>query len=168
MSFEAFVRAIASPDLERVARHWHEVRGARQLPGWDDIRPSRIVAQLPNIWAYRYDRAADAFIGRLAGDRIERIFEKSLRGTPMVDMYPPADYPRLFARSKRVMCEPALFRGDGLVFNHLGRFGMGERIIMPLADDSVTGDGIFGATVYIPVRDATVEGDRENETWFAL
>ena len=134
--------------------------------GLDDLRPSQIGAQLPNIWAYRYDRATDAFIGRLAGDRIVRIFEKSFRGTPMVDLYPPSDYARLFARTKRVICEPAFFRSEGLVFNHLDRFGVGERIMMPLADDGITGDGILGATVYEPVRDGS--GGRENESWFAL
>jgi hypothetical protein len=148
MSFEAFERAIELPALRAVAHHWHEARGTRRLPGWSDIKPAAIAAQLPIVWAYRYDRESDSFTGRLAGEHIVAIFGKSIRGLPMTEAYPKEEYPALFARSKRVVVEPAFMRGHGVVFRHLGRNGLGERIVMPLADDGVTGDGILGATEY--------------------
>jgi hypothetical protein len=162
------VQSIASPELTRVAQHWNNVRGSRAMPGWYDIRPSQITAQLPIIWTYKYDRTTDTFTGRLAGDLIEHVFGKSIRGTPMTEMYPEKDFPRLFARSKRVVCEPAFYRGEGMVFKHVDHYGHGERIILPLADDGILGDGIFGATVYKSISGTPAEDIPENETWFPL
>ena len=66
----------------------------------------------------------------------------------MAELYPAGDYGRLFERLKRVVCEPAFFRGEGMVFAHLDRYGQGERIVLPMTKDGATGDGIFGATEY--------------------
>ena len=170
MSFEAFELAIVSPALKTVARHWNETRGARVLPGWSDIRPGAIAPQLSIVWSYRYERETDSFIGRLAGERIEAIFGKSMRGLPMKQAYPEDEFPELFARSKRVLQEPSLMRGHGVVFRHLHRYGTGERIIMPLGEDGVTGDGIFGATEYNVAAEATRRIHSAGETieWYAL
>jgi hypothetical protein len=168
MSFGDFFSRIASSELQNVARHWNKVRGARAMPGWRDIQPSQIAAQLPLIWVYRYDRNTDLFTGRLAGDQIEQIFGKSFRGTPMKDIYPAGEYPWLFARAKRVVCEPSLFLGSGMVFRHVERIGKGERIMLPLADDGADGDGVLGATVYEPRRSAPAEDAPEIEQWFAI
>ena len=168
MGFQDFIQSIVSPELIRVAQHWNAARASRAMPGWNDIRPSQIAVLLPIIWTYKYDRITDSFTGRLAGDLIEHIFGKSFRGKPMAEMYPEKDYPRLFARSKRVVCEPAFYRGEGMVFKHVDHYGHGERIIMPLADDGILGDGIFGATVYKSISGAPADDAQENETWFPL
>jgi hypothetical protein len=168
MSFDNFLQSIASPDLKCVACYWNEARKGRAITGWHDIHPAQIAAQLPKIWVYRYNREADLFTGRLAGYHIEQIFGKSFRGTPMTELYPKEDYPRLFARAKRVTCEPALFRSKGTVFKHVDRFGEGERIMMPLADDGILGDGVFGATTYQSHRGRPDDDAREDETWFTL
>ena len=101
------------------------------------------------------------------------IFGRSLRGVPMTDIYPANEYPALFARAtKRVVLEPIFMRGHGLVFRHLNRYGTGERIMLPLADDGENGDGMIGATeeysvmVSEPTRELLAAG--EVEEWFAL
>jgi hypothetical protein len=171
MSFAAFESAIVSPDLLQVARHWRAACGARRMPAWRDIRPAAIVAQLPIIWSYKFDAASDAFTGRLAGDKITAIFGHSFRGAAMKDLFPAQEYQRAFTRHKRVVAEPAFFHGTGLVFAHLGRHGVGERIILPLAEDGEHGDGIVGATKYNmatgePSADLARGGEREE--WFPL
>jgi hypothetical protein len=170
MSFHDLERAAATPALKAVARHWNDARGSRRMPAWADIKPSAIAAQLAIIWSYKYDRATDTFTGRLAGEKITAIFGKSLRGVSMADVYPPDQYPALFTRSKRVVMEPAFMRGHGLVFRHLGRYGTGERIMLPLADDGEHGDGILGATEYSITAEPTHEQLTvgEIEEWFAL
>ena len=168
MGFDAFFSSIISQDLRKVAQHWHDARAMRPMPGWKDIRPSAIATQLPLIWVYRYDRATDTFVGRLAGDSIEQVFGKSFRGTPMKDIYPEADYPRLFARARRVTCEPAFYRGTGTVFRHVDRYGEGERIMLPLSDDGVQGDGLLGATIYDSYRGVPSDRAVETEAWFAF
>ncbi len=168
MSFRTFEQAIVSSVLRHVAQHWNDVRGSRAMPGWSDIRPSHIAAELSIIWSYRYDRATDVFTGRLAGEQIEKIFGRTFRGTPMSELYSEKDFSKLFARSKRVVCEPALYRGQGMVFRHLDRYGHGERIIMPLASDGTLGDGILGATQYHSFVGAPALDPPEHKDWFSL
>jgi hypothetical protein len=170
MSFEAFERAIVSDELKSVARHWNEARGTHKMPAWVDIKPNAIAAQLPIVWAYKYDPATDSFTGRLAGERITAIFGKSIRGLPMTDAYPGSEYPALFARTKRVVVEPAFMRGHGIVFRHLNRTGTGERIVLPLADNGEQGDGVIGATEYSLTAEPTREELAAGEIleWFAL
>ncbi|MGD0189637.1 MAG: PAS domain-containing protein [Rhizomicrobium sp.] len=170
MSFTDFERAVATPALKAVVRHWNDVRGARRMPAWADIKPSAIGPQLAIIWSYKYDPVTDTFTSRLAGEKITAIFGKSLRGVPMTDIYPKDQYPALFARTKRVVLEPVLMRGHGLVFRHLGRYGTGERVMLPLGGDGKHGDGMLGATEYSitaePTREQLATG--EIEEWFAF
>jgi hypothetical protein len=168
MSYSEFLASIKSPDLLGIAEYWNAARHRLPMPGWGDIRPSKIAPQLCNIWVYRYDRAEDAFTGRLAGDRIEMLFGKSFRGTPMSELYPSQDYPRLFARAKRVVCDPALYHGDGMVFRHLSKTSRGERIMLPLAGDGTNGDGVLGATIYQTASGLPATDTPEDEHWFAL
>ena len=168
MCFEAFERTIRSSALKKVAAHWFEARGAKSMPGWGDIRPSKITAQLPIIWSYVYDADGDAFTGRIAGSKIETIFGKTLRGMPMRELYPAEHFDRLFERSKRVVCEPALYRGEGMVFRHLDHVGYGERITLPLARDGMHGDGLFGATDYQSFRTIQTDELPETDDWFEL
>lgn len=168
MSFDAFLGSIASERLRNVALHWQAARDSHLLPAWSDIRPSAIAAELSLIWAYKYDRAADSFTGRLAGDSIEQIVGKSFRGTPMSVLYDHYDYSVFFQRCKRVVCEPTLMRSEGTVFQHVERYGLGERIIMPLADDGIRGDGLFGATVYDMFLGTPNDPNDETASWFAL
>jgi len=165
MTFQAFEQSVAAEPLKRVVRHWNEVRHDRAVPEWNAIRPSALAAQLSIIWSWKYDPVSDQFTGRLAGDAIEAIFGRSLRGAAMTDVFRPSEYGRLFARHKRVATEPALFRGTGLVFHHIERYGTGERVILPMSD------GIFGATVYEASAGPLPPGVAaagEQEEWFAL
>ena len=171
MSSEAFIAAINSAALQRVVRHWLDIRRDRLLPGWNDIRPAAIRAQLSIVWSWKFDRATNEFTGRLAGERIQSVFGTNFRTAKMADVFSGHDYPRIFARHKRVLTMPEFFCGHGLVFWHLDRFDIGERIILPLADDGLNGDGIIGATDFvsnygIPPDSVVLTG--ETEQWFAL
>jgi hypothetical protein len=144
--FLAFVGSIVSPALKQVALHWNEARDGRKMPAWSDIKPSAIKAQLPIVWAYKYDAQKDEFIGRLAGDQIVSIFGKSFRGLPLSDAHPAEAFAWIFALLKKVVSEPALYQYDGRVFSQLNRYGAGERIMLPLSADGRESDGILGAT----------------------
>lgn len=148
MSFEAFLSRIDDPALRRVAAHWQAVRGDRRLPAWKNIDPLAIARDLPIVWSWQYDRGTDRFTGRLSGEEINKAFGRSLRGVPMQDFFKDWEYEKIFARHRRVVTEPCFAHGRGPVFIHARRYGDGERIILPLADDGENGDGIIGATVY--------------------
>ena len=168
MSFQAFEQAISSPALKHVACHWNEVRGPNKMPPWKSINPRTISAQLPLIWSFKYNRATNTFIGRLSGDQIDRIYARNIKGVPMSELPPAADYARLFERTKRVVCEPAFFKGDGMVFSHLDRYGQGERIMLPIGADGLTGDGVLGATIYQTMLGRSKGHHSEDESWFSL
>ena len=168
MSFAAFEQCIESPSLKRVAQRWRDARGARILPSWRNLRLSKIEKLMPIIWSYRYDPVTDKFTGRQAGANIEQIFGKRFAGTPMEELYPPKDYPRLFARAKRVVCIPEFYRGAGVIFDHLDHWGHGERIMLPLASDGVHGDGVLGATVYDFFLGEREEPVSHSDDWFPL
>lgn len=140
--------AFQSLQLHRLLDHWSGLRRGRLMPAWRDIDPIALAPILPHVWSWKYDRTRDAFTGRLAGDRITAIVGRSLRQVPMADYFTPADYPRIFGRLKRVVSEPAIVLQCGLVFQHEGHQGFGERLILPLADDGEQGDGIIGITTY--------------------
>jgi hypothetical protein len=173
MSFDQFLQVIIHPALRAVALHWNSARRDRLMPGWRDIDPAAIAPFLAIIWSWKYDRSTDRFVGRLAGEEINASFGKSLRGVPMEEFFANWRYDMIFARHKRVVAEPALAHGIGRVFSHANRHGTGERIIMPLADDGMHGDGILGATVYEagsarPAGTAPIDPETERVQFFPL
>lgn len=168
MSFTAFHSTITSPALAEVAQHWQEARGNQPMPSWKDISPSRIARQLSIIWFYDYDPASDSFTGRLAGSRIEQKFGYKFKGLAMQSLYEPVVYQLLFARYKRVVWEPKLYKGEGGSHIHEDRAGSGERIILPLASDHVHADGIMGATDYRTSALPAMEPGFEHDRWFSL
>lgn len=151
MSFQALHESIISDDLRVVARNWQTARGRRYMPAWRDIDPVPLGLQLRYIWAWKYDRAAETFTGRLAGEDIAAIFGKPLHGARMEDYFPPEIYRLFFPWMHRVVTEPIFARGSGLIYRRLGRNFAGERIILPLAEDGIHGDGVIGASFYNPV-----------------
>ena len=148
MSFGDFLASIEHPRLRAIAAYWDRARRDRLMPAWADLDPIELRENLPIVWAWKYDRATERFTGRLAGEEINEVFGKSLRGADMAEFFKSFDFPKIFARHRRVVTEPCFAHGSGQVFAHARRVGLGERIIMPLAEDGVHGDGLFGATLY--------------------
>jgi len=145
--FQNFLARIEAPALSAVARHWGDARAGHRMPAWRDIDPLKIVPYLPIVWSWRYDRQNDRFIGRLAGDAITRAFGRSLRGADLQSFFGET-YPIVHDRYLRILSEPCFSRDSGAVFRHVNGVGVGERVILPLADDHQNGDGVFGATTY--------------------
>lgn len=170
-AFAQFEGAIVSADLKEVARYWHAVCLGNRLPSWSDIRPAAIKTQLRIIWSYDYDAALDDFIGRLAGVAITGITKEAFKGARLSLLRPSDKYPRALPRARRVVKEPALYRGHGLVYKTDDIGGFGERIVMPLRSAGNVPAGIFGATAFKSVIDwahAPSVSDKEDETWVSL
>jgi hypothetical protein len=148
VEFETFCASITSPTVKVVARHWNAARGAQPLPSWDQIKAADLVKQLPIVWSYNFDRTVGQFRGHLAGERISQIFGKNFRGISLEEVHPAESVEWIKAIFMRVVREPAVYRSAGRVFKQLDRYGVGERIILPLATDGFTGDGLLGVTDY--------------------
>jgi hypothetical protein len=166
-----FYASISSASLQAVVAHWLEVRANNPLPSWNDLRPAALSRHLPIIWSYKYDRASRTFTGRLAGDRIARLFGKNFRGIPLIEAHAPSAISTIHAGLSRVVLEPAAHRGWGHVIQQGSNFGAGERIMLPLASDHHHADEVFGATEYtFPLLDihAPTMSISEHEEWFSL
>lgn len=171
MDFDQFSQSIGSPALRAVMLHWNAARGGKKMPAWEDLDPKAMVPQLPLVWAYRFERETGEFIGRLAGEKIAQAYGKSFRGLTLAEIHTsPERYGQARALLTRVIQEPAIFRGRGRVYQLQGEFQTGERIILPLAGDGASGDGVFGATETgtVPVMNQPVQGYYDAGDWFSL
>ena len=169
-ALDSLAASIHSHNLKAVFAHWVEAKGAHAMPSWEQLSPARIAHQLPLIWAYRYDWEADKFLGRLAGDKICQIFGKNIRGLRLDEIFPPDAVDWTHRLYQRVVQEPALYHSRGAVFSHLKRWGIGERVILPLSSDGIVGDGLLGVTDYRYPHPAAGEAAAiaETERWFSL
>ena len=170
-AFAQFESSIASSDLKEVARYWRGLCSADRLPSWNEIRPAAIKTQLRIIWSYDYDPTLDDFIGRLAGVAITGLMKKQFKGARLSEIRPGDKYPRSLERAKRVLKEPALYRGYGLVYKTDDIGGIGERIVMPLRSAGNVPAGIFGASAFKSIIDwanSPSVSDKEDESWFSL
>jgi hypothetical protein len=113
MSVSEFLQRIEHEQLREVANHWNAARRGRLMPAWGDIEPLAIAPHLPIVWAWKYNRAADRFTGRLAGEEINAAFGKSLRGVDMAEFFQDFHYDEIFARHRRVVTEPCCAHGYG-------------------------------------------------------
>lgn len=170
--FGLYLDQIQSEKLRAVAQAWDQARRGRTMPSFRDLRPAAIAAHLPIIWVYAYDREDGRFTGRLAGERIAQSFGKNFRGIALHDVHPAHTLDRVHAAMSRVVLEPGCYRNHGALFRKAGRTGMGERIMLPLADDGVHGDGVLGASDYdlpgVSAVSGPVELISEDERWFLL
>ena len=146
--FQTLDAAIQSPALKTVFAHWLDVRGDRALPAWRNIDAVAIGKYLPMVWAWRFDFAQGTFIGRLAGEEIVAVLGKEIRGRPLEQCFPANAVQLVLDRYKAVMVGPRIMHTTGQVYLRTGRHGIGERIVLPLGDDGVNGDGVLGATEY--------------------
>lgn len=167
---EKALQTISSQSLREVLLYWDSLRRGRPLPGWRDIDPVDLRRHLPIVWSWKFDRAADLFTGRLAGEAITAVFGESLRNRTLEDFFKDRSYEDIRKQFRRVVDEPALYVGRGAVFDYAGRYGSGERIIMPLADDGTHADGLLGATTYAFAKpsDPAMPQSRELIQFFPL
>jgi hypothetical protein len=170
MSFQSFLASIKSNKLRAVACHWHDARGNNDTPSFSALRPRVLAKQLPIIWCYQYDDTRSEFVGRLAGEAIARAFDCPFKDSPMSELQKNHGHDRFADRARRVASESLGFRGTGLMFQQQERYAVGERIILPISNDTGEVDSILGAT------DHNFEGflsssampTDEAEEWFSL
>jgi len=166
--------AIQSPALKAVYDHWQAARGPRLMPAWRDIDAVAIKKYLPKVWAWRFDPVLDTFIGRLAGEDIIAVMGCEIRGRRFAQCFPAGYVATVEARLRKVIGGPNIMRTIGPVNVMTGKYGLGERIVLPLAADGVTGDGVLGVTDYhLNIADArgvgaAIDHDHEEIVFYPL
>jgi hypothetical protein len=118
------------------------------MPAKCDVDPLDIGWALSRIYLMDYspDRG---FIYRLAGTEVSSVFGHSnLKGLSLRDVVSPERLPLVESAWMRVVEERSIVCMSGMVYYGVDRTSMGERLLLPLADEAdgpVT--GILGMTV---------------------
>jgi hypothetical protein len=170
--FEAFRKRIASTALQTLADHWHAALGNKRMPAWTAIRPSWIAPHLTRVFAFAYDRETGEITRSFAGSQLFSLLDGNLRGTRLEQFQQPRLAMRMHMTVSRVILEPSFYRGTGKLFQQGRNIVEGERIVLPMATDGVTGDGAFGVSDYQQSITETpadpVEVLHDKEEWFPL
>lgn len=103
---------------------------------------------LPHVYLYDFDTEHRVFTLRVAGEEIRRMLPNSRPSVPLDQIMPASVFETVQQRYRRVCEEPAIMHAIGRVFLNLGGTGVGERVIMPLANERGTVNQILGATLY--------------------
>lgn len=144
---------IKSPRLRMLLEHYLEVRGERPMPSRRDIDALQLGPVLPVIWMSDYEPAAGTFRYRLAGEEVNEIWGFSVAGRLLSDFGPAERFGPTNEEFLKVLREGAALIASGAVYRCSGRVGLGERLVLPLANDGCMADGLLGATHREPTVD---------------
>ncbi|MFC3677246.1 PAS domain-containing protein [Ferrovibrio xuzhouensis] len=145
---ESILQTVHAPMLRAFVTHWYAQRGANLVTRRADFETFRFAPLLPHIFLYDYDSRTRNLTLRLAGEEIRRMLPNSVAGTPLDRIMPARALPEVLARYRRVCEQPAIGLAAGRVFLSLGGSGVGERLLLPLADANGRVHQMLGATLY--------------------
>lgn len=144
---------IGDKRLAELWRHWLEARSVRMMPARRDIDAARIPSLLAHLFVYDYHPDPDRFYCRLAGEDI--FAAAGIRGARkfLDELFVPPMLERVRDRYRRVIGRPGsdrpmILHSRGLLRVASGYRIPGERLVLPLANDGETADGLVGATIY--------------------
>jgi len=167
-SFETFLSRIESPALLAVALLWHEARGKRRMPSWDDLPSDALSPHAKLLWGFAYDPETGLFTVQLAGDRLKRWTDQQIDAGSLEDIRTRANHREIRKQLTRIITTPLVYRSSGRLFKVGDLTITGERICLPLAKDGKTGDAMLGASDYVsPPLLGPSELILENQEWYA-
>ena len=135
----------------RIARfydYWNGLRGERSVPNLAAFDPAEVGTLLCTIWKMRWEDESRNFVYRVAGEDILAVFPGPIRHKTLDEIYPAEISATLRDRYQTICRTPAAFYERGQIYRHLGRYGIGERLILPLTDMDNRTRIVLGCTVY--------------------
>lgn len=136
---------------ERIARfydYWNGLRGDRPVPTLATFDPTEVGSLLCTLWKMRWEDERRDFVYRIAGEDILSVFPGPIRHKTLGEIYSPEVGAMLRERYQTICRTPAAFYARGQVYRHLGRYGTGERLVLPLSDLDDRVRIVIGCTVY--------------------
>lgn len=128
--------------------YWNGLRATGTLPAQDSIDPAHIAPLLPFVWLVRWNDQVDDFVYRLAGENVLDIVRQPVRHKRLGALYEPVFAETLRRRFHRLCSGPTAYYERGRVYRHIDRYGFGERLALPLADEEGRNRLVIGCTVY--------------------
>lgn len=148
MSLALLLAELTDPRLKDFVSSWDSVRGDRLVPRWRDLDIAGMKHVLPYIWSWQYDRVADIFTGKLAGEEIMGVIGRGFRGAKAHEFYTPPQYRAVYDWSRQVVVDRVGVVISGPVFRHMGSGAIGERVGLPIALDGEEAEIILGVTLF--------------------
>src|SRR5262249_15711654 len=134
--------------LRCLLRHWLEQRGEELAPRRSAIDPTAIGPILSSVWMCDYLPADRRFRMRLAGEDINQVYGRNITTSSFEDIITPALLLDAIRRYRGVVEEPAIMQCAGHIYLASNRSEVGERLVLPLADNNGAIRHLIGATVY--------------------
>ena len=167
--FEALLSRIQSPALLALAQHWNAARGKKRMPCWAELSLGDSAPYAKLLWGFAYDPKSQMFTGCLVGAKASRWFGETFCGARLDEVHAPVN----FGEAQRILTQsvttPSAARFSGRLFKSDNFVVSGERLLLPVAENGVMGDGILGASDYAPPPLlGRLEMIHENEEWYAI
>ncbi len=140
--------------LRMLVEHWLDAAGDDAMPARTAIDPAKLKPVLPIVWLCDYLPEAATLRYRLAGDEINSLYRRNLRGVEMHTIFPEGRKAAPFNRVLAVARDGVVLHARGNVYTSREISGRGERIVLPLAADGRTPDSLIGATALHWPREA--------------
>lgn len=151
MDLSAFAH-IRDQGLQHLLRHWLEQRGDRLVPARTSIDPAQLGPLLSSIWMCDYLPQERRFRMRLAGEGINQIYGRSINQCDFEEIIAADMLDHVLQLYRRVVEEPAILHNTGHIYLASGRSLLGERLVLPLTDDSGGVMHAIGASIMSNAR----------------
>ena len=134
--------------LRRLLAHWLERRGDDIAPARSAIDPTAITPILSSVWMCDFLPGERRFRMRLAGEEINHLYGRAITHSYFEDIIAPTMLADVMRRYLRVVEEPAIMHCGGHIYLASERSQVGERVVLPLADESGALTHVIGASVF--------------------
>lgn len=134
--------------LRRLLQHWMAGRAGALLPKRSAIDPTAIGPILASVWMCDYLPEERRFRMRLVGEDINRLYGRNVTNCMFEEIITPTLLPDLLHRYRRVVEDPSIMHCAGNIYLASDRSEVGERLVLPLADESGAIRHVIGASVY--------------------
>jgi hypothetical protein len=132
--------------LHRLIGYWLDQRGERPMPGLGDVDPIDISWALGQIWLCDYVAESGRYRYRLAGEKINAFWGRSIAGIHLDEIVPPDRLKSVTDKVHMVSKLPAIVH-DRVCLSLTEEIAKnGERLILPLSDDGVNVNALLGAS----------------------
>ncbi len=138
----------AHPHILLLLDAWMNARHGALVPFRRNMTPDIFASVLPYVWTYRFDEDLGDFICKIAGERINDAWGRSLRGVPLRDVVGKDAHAAALQRWKAVINAPSVQYGKIRGAPPDESMTIAERLVLPLADPDGTVCYTIGLSVY--------------------
>ncbi|SDF06123.1 PAS domain-containing protein [Thalassobaculum litoreum] len=157
----------SSERIGRLFRYWTALRSRGGVPGIAAFDPLQVADLMPNLWMAGWKEDVGDFVYRVAGDAILTTNGRPMHRRSLHEIYPECLAANLRDRFTRICAERCIYHSTGTVYIRIGRYGVGERLILPFLDRDGSGPVVLGCTDYRVIssadRSGTVPGEDDVE-----